>query len=50
MLLRKKAKSDNDNGRKYFGNGRIKMKVLHHQIDDGIIEKEIDGHNQPIPE
>jgi hypothetical protein len=45
MFLRKKAEDYNDNSCKYFGNGRIKMKVLNHQIDDRIIEKKIDGYN-----
>jgi hypothetical protein len=50
MLLRKKAKGDNDYGRKYFGDGRIKMKILNHYIQQYVVKKKIDNYYQHVPE
>ncbi len=50
MLLRQIAENDNYNCGENFSDGRIKMHVLNQNIQDGIIKKEIDGHNQPVSE
>ena len=50
MLLRKKTKGNNDYGRKYFGDGRIKMKILNHYIQQYIVKKKIDNYYQHVPE
>jgi hypothetical protein len=50
MFLRKKAKDYNDNSRKYFGDGRIKIKILNHYIQQYIIKKKIDNYYEHISE
>lgn len=45
MLLRQVAEGDDKAGSKDPGNGRIKFHVLHHDLDDGIIEHKINSNN-----
>ena len=50
MLLWKKTKHNDNNSRKYFGNGGIKMKILNHQIQYQVVEKKVNNYNKQIPE
>jgi hypothetical protein len=50
MFLRQETEGNDDHGRDDLGNGREYMQVLHHKIDQGIVQEKIDGHDQHIPE
>src|SRR6202012_2199304 len=50
ILLRQITERNDDDGREDFGDGGIKMELLHEKLDEDIIQQKTDHHQDKIPE